>query len=289
MICLTLGGCATAGGDDTGADDNRLIAPLSQESVDAALQAPELSQAVTARAEHRYDDMVSTLRTGAGHGNPVAQLQLAELYMRGTFVPQDQSEADRWLQAAAGQGLGEAQIILAERSFAGTDGKQDARQGWRWLRHAEGQERPAIWAMSGKIYLDGVVPVAPDSAQAVLASSVLTARAPDTVAALYYFHRAADAGNVEGEMALCFFYMEGQGGQVPAAQLGQPWCDRAAARGNMDVRKYTAVRSQLPDPLPQPGADGPVLIVLKGVGQGMMTLALAALYILADSGGLHGI
>lgn len=119
---------------------------------------------------------------------------------------------------------------------------------------------------------------------------MIVARAPDAVAALYYFQRAADAGNVEGEMALCLYYMEGQAGQAPLAQNGQPWCDRAAARGNMEVRKYTTVRSQLPDPLPQSGADGPVLIVLKDIGQGTMTLALAELYILANSpGALNGI
>ncbi|HVJ40652.1 MAG TPA: tetratricopeptide repeat protein [Dongiaceae bacterium] len=279
-----LAGCAATGEKpDANAAVDRLIQPLSQEQVDAALRAPELAQAVTYRAERKFDDMVAVLRASAGHDNPVAELQLAQLYARGEAVPRNEGQAERWLRKAAEQGMGEAQVTLAERYFAGQGGNQDALQGWHWLRIAEAQDRPAIWAMIGEVYLNGVVPVAADRAENVPAASPVVARAPDAVAALYYFQRAADADSEEGELALCLFYMQSRDGRAAAVQKGQPWCDRAAARGNMEVGKYTTVRAKLPDGPPQPGDGGPVLVILEAMGQGAMTLAYVALYILANS------
>jgi TPR repeat protein len=294
--CLLLTACA-AGGDrpdqpsraiiDT--NDNHPIAPMSQAAVDDALKAPELAAALTYRAEHKYDAMVTAFRTAAAQGNAIAQLQLAQLYHRGTVVPQDDDLADYWLHQAAEQGLGEAQVPLAASYFGGVGQWQSAARGWRWLRIAEAQERPAIWAMIGEVYLAGVAPVPSQAPQSPAELMAPTTRQRDTVAALNYFHRAAAAGDENGELALCLYYMEGPGyikdgaGTSPSAKDGQPWCDRAAARGNMAVRRYTTVSSRLPEPLPQPGEDGPVVTVLNYIGQGTLVLIYVSLYILANS------
>jgi len=256
---------------------------MSQAAVDEALKAPELAAAVTFRAERKYDAMVTAFRTVAAQGNAIAQLQLAQLYHRGTIVPQDDDLADYWLHQAAEQGLGEAQVTLAESYFAGDGQWQNAARGWRWLRAAEAQERPAIWAMIGEVYLAGVAPVPSQAPHSPAELMAINMRQHDTVAALHYFHRAAAAGDENGEFALCLYYMEGQGGTTPSAKDGQPWCDRAAARGNMAARRYTTVSSRLPEPLPQPGEDGPVVTVLNYLGQGTLVLIYVSLYILASS------
>jgi|GEM_PF-5718694 len=286
--CLLLAACASGGGrpdqpsvatiDTT---DIGPVASMSQAEVDEALQAPELAAAVTYRAEHKYDAMVTAFRTAAAQGNAIAQLQLAQLYHRGTVVPQDDDLADYWLHQAAEQGLGEAQVTLAESYFAGDGRWQSAAQGWRWLRAAEAQERPAIWAMIGEVYLAGVAPVPSRAPQSATELMTMPRRERDTVAALHYFHRAAAADDENGELALCLYYMEGRGGSAPSAKDGQPWCDRAAARGNMAARKYTAVSSRLPEALPE--SDAPVATVLEYIGQGTLVLIYVSLYILANS------
>jgi hypothetical protein len=298
--CLLVAACASGGVrpdqpsvatiDTT---DIHPITPMSQAAVDDALQAPELAAAVSYRAEHKYDAMVTAFRTAAAQGNAIAQLQLAQLYHRGTVVPQDDDLADYWLYQAAEQGLGEAQVTLAESYFAGDGRWQNAAQGWRWLRVAEAQERPAVWAMVGEVYLAGVAPVPAQAPQSAAELMTMPRRERDTVAALHYFHRAAVAGDENGELALCLYYMEGRGGSAPSAKDGQPWCDRAAARGDMVARKYSTVASQLPEPLPQPGEDGLVMRVLTVAGQGAMILLFASFYVLANGGadllnGVHG-
>ncbi|HWT96789.1 MAG TPA: tetratricopeptide repeat protein [Terriglobales bacterium] len=291
---LLLAGCASGNDqpDPTAlaviaADDNHPIAPMSQAAVDEALQAPELAAAVDYRAQHKYDAMVTAFRTAAAQGNAIAQLQLAQLYHRGAVVSQDDDLADYWLHQAAEQGLGEAQVTLAESYFAGDGQWRNAARGWRWLRAAEAQERPAIWAMIGEVYLAGVAPVPAQAPQSPAELMAPARRERDTVAALHYFHRAAAAGDENGALALCLYYMQGPGyikggaGTTRSVKDGQPWCDQAAARGNMAARKYTTVSSRLPEALPQP--DDPVATVLGYIGQGTLVLIYVGLSILADA------
>jgi TPR repeat protein len=258
--------------------------------VDKALAAPALRQAIIYRAEHKPDAMVSAFRSAAEAGNPVAELQLAELYRQGVDIQQDDDLADSWLQKAAAQGLGEAQVMLAERAFANPDGQQTPAAGWYWLMLAQTQQRPAIWTMIGQLYLAGVLPLSTAQAQSIPDLINDTSRTPDTADALTYFHRAADAGDESGELALCLFYMRGEGGTAPSPGTGKQWCDRAAARGNLEARKYSSTTAQLPTPLPSPDKDGPIVVALEYVGDGAILLVYGAFYLLAQCGGsgFHG-
>lgn len=260
---------------------------MSQAAVDAALAAPELSQAVSYRAQHKPDAMAAAFQVAAEKGNPVAELQLAQLYHAGTDLQQDDDLADFWLRKSASQGLGEAQVTLAESFFARLSKTQDAAEGWYWLHLAEGQQRPAIWVMIGQVYLTGVTP--PSAAEPQTVSDVIedTSRAPDVTKALQYFQKAAKAGDENGALALCLFYMKGQGGTAPSPKDGQPWCDRAASTGNIEARKYSAASAQLPPPLPSPDEDSFFVVALQDIGDGVIILVYVAVDVLAHSGGFH--
>jgi hypothetical protein len=287
FLAVSLAMAACSSGSNTAAPiktADTSITPLSQADVDKALAAPELHQAVTYRAEHKPDAMVAVFRTAAEAGNPIAELQLAQLYRQGINVQQDDDLADSWLRSAARQGLGEAQVMLAERAFANADGHQTPAAGWYWLLLAEAQQRPAIWTMIGKLYLAGVTPLSTDQAQAVPNLIKEPTRSPGTADALGYFHRAADAGDESGELSLCLFYMQGQGGTAPSPADGQQWCDRAAARGNMEAAKYSTVTAQLPAPLPATHRNGLIVAVLDDIGEGAATVAMGALLLFSALG-----
>jgi hypothetical protein len=282
-----LGTVASSNTDPAPADAPQIIEPMSQAAVDAALAAPELSAAITAHAEHQPMVMVAAIRKAADAGNPIAQLQMAQLYHRGNILPQDETLALEWLRKSAEQGLGEAEVTLAEGYFAGQGQAQDPAEGWRWLRIAEAQERPAVWTMIGEVYLAGVTPVAASQPQSISDVIDATTRSPDSVEALAYFRRAAAAGDENGATALCLFYMQGQGGRQPSPRDGQPWCDTAVARGSLAARPYAS--KPFSPPLEQPSRFNQVM---ASVLDGAATTAYIVLYLaflFAASGGFYHI
>lgn len=280
---LFLAACATTPDDPQQNIPPQLadVTPMSQQDVDQALMAPELARAVKARAEHQPQAMLEAFTAAAEQGNAVAQYQLAQLYRSGSLVPQDDKAAYDWARMAAEEGLGEAEIMLAENYLAGRGVTADRDTGLQWLRLAVAQDRPAIWVMAGKLHLTGVSSTAKTEPETVLPADPEQARV--------LFQRAADIGNEEGELALCLYYMQGQRGSAPSPKTGQPWCDRAAARGNQEARRYTATQPALPQPSELPsGQDSLPVAILKGIGTGLIALIYVAAYLAASSGGYSG-
>jgi TPR repeat protein len=243
-MTLLLVGCAGGRPDLSDTPDLSDVTPMSQADVDRALAAPEIALAVRARAAHQPAEMLRQFRLAADAGNAVAMYQLAQLYRQDGPVARDDKMAADYARMAAEEGLGEADVMLAEVYFTGRGKAADPQIAGQWLQLAEAQTRPRIWVMAGTLYLTGL-PAAASSATASTQS--LSA---DPAKALALFHKAADLGNEDGEMALCLVYMKGRPGIPMSAKDGQPWCDRAAARGNLDARAFTTTAATLPPPLP---------------------------------------
>ncbi|HEX9448826.1 MAG TPA: tetratricopeptide repeat protein [Dongiaceae bacterium] len=290
IVCLVLIGCAAAPVDPKADIPPQLadVTPMSQREVDEALTAPELARAVKDRAAYQPQAMVQEFRSAAEQGNAIAQYQLAQLYRQGTDVPQDDKVAFDYARMAAEEGLGEAEIMLAESYLAGRGVGADRDLGLQWLRLAEAQTRPAIWVMAGMLYLEGV-----STAQAgqmpgpttgpttgMPSGNPILALPADPTKALSLFQRAADIGNENGELALCLVYMKGRVGSAPSPKDGQPWCDRAAARGNLEARNYSTVAPRLQpqeEPTrPSPLADA-VETVLVDIGTGIAVILYIAI------------
>lgn len=235
---ITLAGCVSTTDTPQEYDALHLAAQasLSQQAVDDAANAPELTQAIRARAEHQPAEMARLLRQAADHGNPVAQLQLADLYRAGIGVSKDEKAAFAWALKSATQGLGEADVLLADSYFTGRGVVADPEIGWRWLHLAEEQERSAVWIRAAELYLAGV----PRREQATEMTGPTSIKAvpANTDKAIDLLHRAALAQDEDGEVALCLLYMKGAAGLAPSPQAGLVWCNRAAAKGDPMAKKY---------------------------------------------------
>lgn len=79
------------------------------------------------------------LRGRAAEGNADAQYNLGARYAFGRGVPQDASEAVRWLRQAADQGHAKAQFDVGVLHTYGVGAPQDAGEAVRWYRHAANQ------------------------------------------------------------------------------------------------------------------------------------------------------
>jgi TPR repeat protein len=75
-------------------------------------------------------------RKAAGQGYAEAQLSLGLMYDKGRGVPQNYSEASKWLRKAAEQGNFLAQFTLAVNYYTGDGVPQDYGEALKWLRKA---------------------------------------------------------------------------------------------------------------------------------------------------------
>ena len=94
--------------------------------------APSASQAAPASV---LPDL-TTLRTQAEKGDPVAQFNLGHAYALGAGVSQDYQQAALWLGRAAEQGLPVAQAKLGQAHATGTGVLQDYVEAHKWLNLA---------------------------------------------------------------------------------------------------------------------------------------------------------
>ena len=89
--------------------------------------APTLVRAQEARAQARYADAATLLRTMAESNDPQAQWRLAQMYERGEGVLQNFREAERWLRMAAQRGC-YAALRLADLAQHGPRNQTMKRQ-----------------------------------------------------------------------------------------------------------------------------------------------------------------
>ncbi len=100
-------------------------------------------------------DEVLQLRLEAEAGSPAAQLQLANLYVRGTGVTQDYTAAAQWFGASADRGNPVAQYSLAVLNERGLGVPQDTGTAAVWYERAARQQHPNAQYALGIAFLEG--------------------------------------------------------------------------------------------------------------------------------------
>ncbi len=83
-----------------------------------------------------YSQLSSYYQTGARYGDPESERQLAELYLDGRSVPQDDALALQWFQKAADQGDDRAQCSLGRIYEKGLGVPADQSQAIQWYTQA---------------------------------------------------------------------------------------------------------------------------------------------------------
>ncbi|MEO6307400.1 MAG: tetratricopeptide repeat protein [Nitrospiraceae bacterium] len=91
----------------------------------------------------------------AEQGNPEAQVNLGQLYLKGHGVPQDYIQARQWFEKAAVQGRTEAQTGLGDLYLTDHGGRQDYQQALFWFRVAASHGNALAQTKLGLMYERG--------------------------------------------------------------------------------------------------------------------------------------
>jgi len=83
-----------------------------------------------------YETALAIWQRLADAGNPVAQFNVGNLYLKGLGVPRDPERAARYYEQAAAQGHGVAQYNLAVMYASGTGVARDYQQAMDWIDKA---------------------------------------------------------------------------------------------------------------------------------------------------------
>jgi uncharacterized protein len=92
----------------------------------------------------------------AAGGDPLAQYNLARMYLAGEGVSRDNAEGLRWLRKAAMAGVSLAQYQLGARHEWGVDMAQDYGEAARWYRMAADRGLPVAQFRLGLLYMNGL-------------------------------------------------------------------------------------------------------------------------------------
>jgi hypothetical protein len=161
---------------------------------------------------------VPDVRIAADHGDPIAQMQIGDLYFDGRGVPQNHREAARWYQKAAEQGLAEAQIVLGSMYRNGEGIQQDDVRAVHWFRKAADRG----WAIAqyelGYMYLNG------------------RGTERDRARAFYLWHKAADQGEARAQRNLAVVYFNGDGVNQDCV-AAHMWLNLAVTRSSGDYQR----------------------------------------------------
>ena len=72
-------------------------------------------------------------------GDPLAQYSLGYNYMKGDFLPRDDTKSFEWFQKAARQGESRSQFLLGDAYYYGSGTIRDFEQAVKWYRKASEQ------------------------------------------------------------------------------------------------------------------------------------------------------
>jgi len=87
--------------------------------------------------QKRFQESAQWFRKAARQGHAGAQYDLAQMYERGVFYPQDLDEASIWYSRAARQGYGPAELALGKLYHEGKDIGVDNIAAYKWLKLAQ--------------------------------------------------------------------------------------------------------------------------------------------------------
>jgi len=152
------------------------------------------------------------VKARADHGDPDAQIRLAQMYSSGDGVVKDPVKAAKWHRKAAELGSARGQCLLGLDYAEGTGVKQNMVEALKWIRKAADQGWPSAQFDLGMCYAMGKVPE------------------KSAADAIPWYRKAADQGLPDAESALGNCYLEGVG--VPKdIPEGINWTRRAAEKG----------------------------------------------------------
>lgn len=120
------------------------------------LQA-DLNKGLEAVASQRWADALHEFRPLAERGDPNAQVNLGNLYMRGLAVKQDYHTASIWYARAARQGHAAGQAKLGLMHYYGLGVEEDPAEAMRWFLAAGEQGDPEAAMVLGTLYDQGTV------------------------------------------------------------------------------------------------------------------------------------
>jgi len=92
----------------------------------------DLKSGIEAFQQGNFAAALTAFEPLARDGDATAQFYLAEMFLKGTGVPQEFTHAHKWYQLAAEGGLPEAQVALAGLYLLGLGTKRDDQAGYYW-------------------------------------------------------------------------------------------------------------------------------------------------------------
>lgn len=178
---------------------------------------PGATSSASSTATDRAAAHLTTLRTAAAEGDPVAKTELAMIYLNGKDVTPDPATAARYLEEAAVEGYADAQYQLGLLYEKGRGRSRDDTLAFFW--HDGAATRGSIPAATrlGVLYAEG------------------RGTPKDFVRAAYWFRRAAEAGDPSAQFAVGYLYDRGIGVNANADEA-QRWWTKAAEKGNVDAQ-----------------------------------------------------
>lgn len=117
--------------------------------------AGDYQVAVNAFNEGRYEKAFSIFQSLAEQGHVRAQNNLSLMYLNGRGVPENQTEAVKWLTLAAQQGYSHSQYNLAQRYSKGEGVEQNIEEAVRWLQLSARQGLAEAQINLGVLYYEG--------------------------------------------------------------------------------------------------------------------------------------
>ena len=227
-------------------------------------------------------------RMGARSGDPEAMMQMAQAYLNGDGVEQDNAKAVEYMRMAAEEDLPEAQYNLALFYCQGDGVERSFAQARYWMERAEengDEDAPGILAELEKAEKFEAAAKAGDvQAKAELASILMQFRSEENLReCVAYAREAAEAGNALGMYTLALAYEHGRGveesagdafawyrqaaelGYAPAMtnlgclygrgdgteqdeELAMVWIRKAAAKGDKDAKRILAQMGEDEEP-----------------------------------------
>ncbi len=165
--------------------------------------------------EELFSDKVKYIKALASQGDPLAEIDLADMLKQGFFVEQSIEQAIQYYKKAANQELMQAQLTLGIfYQLGGKELSQSNELALYWLTKAANQGHPVAQAAIGKLYHQGPPLGIVQSDQT----------------ALFWYHKAAQQMNKKAIFNIGIFCEEGRGGLTPSDHDALA-CYEAAANG----------------------------------------------------------
>lgn len=203
--------------------DTKAAAKGLSDAMDAIGYMYEHGEGVT----RDYAEAMKWYKRAGEAGNIHAQSNLASMYFNGRGVRQDYAKAAELYAAPASDGLAEAQFALGFILARGLAGKKDHTQGIILLQKAAAQNDPNASAYLALLYVADDFPELPHdremarklaeplAAQGSLfaerAMAVVESENEHYKAAVDWYQKAADQGDVVSVLRLAQFYRDGKG------------------------------------------------------------------------------